>query len=811
MANERITEGIVRDHFKDDPLFKSIKFEEQKSYNKRVIDLLQNASKRGKGVGKPEFIISFPTSKIDYLIVIECKASVTSHKSANLDKPQDYAVDGVLHYAKTLSQEFDVVAIAISGQTEQELEVSHFLWKKQKKNYIEKTDKKLLSINDYIKLFDNEQFAEKLKYTNIVLRAIELNEEYNNYSIPEQDRNTMVSIILLSLLHQPFRDSFSSETSVKSLADSLIRAVENALALNEVRYRDAMINEFKKIFVQPIFVQRKIKNKKEKEPKYSLSVLKEMILYLYKYVYPLTKMEDTGFDVLGQFYTEFIRYSASQQKQGLVLTPFHITDLFCDLAQLNVNDIIYDPCCGTAGFLVSGMKRLFVLAGSDDTRKQRIRKEQLIGVEMRPSMYAYACSNMLLKGDGKSNIYCGDCFQMTEDIKKHKPTFSFLNPPYDVGNARQMEFIEHALDIVAPQNGRVVAIVQMSCALKNDKELITVKNRLLQKHHLKAVLSMPDDLFYPVGVVTCAMVFEAGKRNNGLKTWFGYFKDDGFEKRKNQGRIDARNKFKSIKNRWLDIYYNSEEIAGLSVKQEVGAKDEWCAEAYLETDYSTLCANDFVDKMRNYTAFRLLHNDDPNAIYEISSYLNEKYSLNTEFWKWFRYDHDDVFDIKKGFYNKKPDADINGTIPFIGATDSNNGITSWHDRGNIELTSKTGREPNAPIGKKIFRPNCITVSNNGSVGFAFYQPNEFTCTHDVNPLYLKGKELNVYIAMFLCTLIEKEQYRWAYGRKWRPVRMPSSLIKLPVTPDGKPDWQFMENYIKSLPYSKAIDNNQKTE
>ncbi|MDR2694447.1 MAG: SAM-dependent methyltransferase [Chitinispirillales bacterium] len=609
MANERITENIVREHFKNDTLFKSVKLEEQKSYNKRVIDLLQNASKGGKGAGKPEFIISFPYGNIDYLVVIECKASTDSHRSGKLDNPAYYAVDGVLRYARALSREFDVVAVAVSGQTEHELEVSHFLWKKGEKTFDEKPDKKLLSIGDYIKLFDNAQFAEKLKHSNIVLKAIELNEEYNNYSVPEQDRNTMVSIILLSLLHKPFRESYLSETSVKSLGDSMIKSVENALALSEVRYRDAMINEFKKIFLQPIFIQEKIKNKREKEPENSLEALKEMVIYLHKNVYPLINMEDTGFDVLGQFYTEFIRYSASQQKQGLVLTPFHITDLFCDLAQLNVNDVIYDPCCGTAGFLVSGMKRLLALAGNDDNRKRRIRKEQLIGVEMRPTMYAYACSNMLLKGDGKSNIYCGDCFQTVSEIEKHKPTVAFLNPPYDVGNARQMEFIEHALDTVAPQNGRVAAIVQMSCGIKNDRELIAVKKRLLRKYHLKAVLSMPDDLFYPVGVVTSVMLFEASRPNIGLKTWFGYFKTDGFEKRKNQGRVDARDKFRAIKEKWLSAYKNSEEIAGLSVKREVNAEDEWCAEAYMETDYSTLNQADFEKKLKDYIAFKFLAGD----------------------------------------------------------------------------------------------------------------------------------------------------------------------------------------------------------
>jgi len=71
MSNERITEDIVIDHFKGDPLFSTIKFEEQKSFSKRVIELLQSASKSGKGIGKPEFILSFPSGNMDYLIVVD--------------------------------------------------------------------------------------------------------------------------------------------------------------------------------------------------------------------------------------------------------------------------------------------------------------------------------------------------------------------------------------------------------------------------------------------------------------------------------------------------------------------------------------------------------------------------------------------------------------------------------------------------------------------------------------------------------------------------------------------------------------------
>ena len=194
-----------------------------------------------------------------------------------------------------------------------------------------------------------------------------------------------------------------------------------------------------------------------------------------------------------------------------------------------------------------------------------------------------------------------------------------------------------------------------------------------------------------------------------------------------------------------------------------------------------------------------------NGEYDTTPVCTKKQTMELGKWCWFRYD--EIFDIKKGFYNKKPENHSGSDIPFIGATDNNNGVSEYYDIRDIEEASKTGDDNNSPLKDKIYEGNCITVSNNGSVGYAFYQAKPFTCTHDVNPLYLQskwGQKLNPYIAMFLCSLIEKERYRWTYGRKWRPKRMPSSLIKLPVDSKGNPDWKFMEDYIKSLPYSKNI-------
>ena len=177
--------------------------------------------------------------------------------------------------------------------------------------------------------------------------------------------------------------------------------------------------------------------------------------------------------------------------------------------------------------------------------------------------------------------------------------------------------------------------------------------------------------------------------------------------------------------------------------------------------------------------------------FDVSAYANAEVSVNklptpvldTANWQEFRYKQ--LFDIKKGKRLTKANM-LPGTVPFIGSSDSNNGLTSM-------------------IGQDaIHGGNVISLAYNGSVGEAFYQPEPFWAADDVNVLYPVGFKLNSAIGLFLCTLIRKEQYRFNYGRKWHTDRMNESVIRLPVDGSGNPDWQFMELYINSLPYSSQI-------
>ena len=140
-----------------------------------------------------------------------------------------------------------------------------------------------------------------------------------------------------------------------------------------------------------------------------------------------------------------------------------------------------------------------------EEQKDFIKANSLIGVEQQPNMYALAASNMILRGDGKANLYQGSCFDeaIGKEIKS-RANVGMINPPYSQkgDGLHELDFIEYLLEYL-DKDGKGIAIVPISCALSPHP----LKERILKKHRLDAVMSMPDDLFYPVGVVSCIMVF----------------------------------------------------------------------------------------------------------------------------------------------------------------------------------------------------------------------------------------------------------------------------------------------------------------
>lgn len=773
--NERITENITKKILLEKG-YDTADFiiEEQKSKSPRITKLLKNASKSGNGIGKPEFIIT-SNKDADFMIVIECKADIKNHISADLSRANDFAVDGAVHYASYLSKEFNVIAIGISGQTEKELLVDTYLFPKGEVEYKKLENiKEILSFDEYRRTLSSNSVIRKAKEAELMSFARDLHNQMRDYAkLSEAEKPLLVSAILMALEDEGFKASYRTKDKPEALSKALTIAIEDVLE------NAGMPNSKIKNLVQTygfLNVHPELNRG---------TILMNLIIEIEENIRPFAK--DYEFiDVIGKFYGEFLKYTGGDGKGlGIVLTPNHIAELFADMANLTPTSVVLDECMGTGGLLIAAMDNMIKKSGGDTNKIKNIKKNGLIGCEQQSQMFSLGVAGMLLRGDGKANVFLGSCFDQTEQFKKHKPTHLFLNPPYSQKGAglSELDFIEHGLDVLQP-NGMGFAIVPMSCALDTKNP---IRERLLEKHTLEAVMSMPEDLFYPVGVVTCIMVFKAHVPHSKYhETWFSYWKDDGFEKTRNEGRVDLKHEYENrIKQEWLEMYHGRKEIPGMSVRKHVEAGDEWCAESYLITDLSTLTKEDFKNDLLEYMAFNLLSRNFDL----VSEFIKEKEKektpeLKVEEWKEFRLD--ELFDIEVGKGPSSKFANENaGNTPFISATANNNGVTSF-----------TEYEP-------THENNTITVSRNGSIGESFYQPTPFCATADVGVLNPRF-ENNQYISIFIATILKRERYKYNYGRKWNSGRMNNTIIKLPSTKEGNPDWKWMENYIKTLKFSGEV-------
>lgn len=616
MTNERKTENIVRLHF--EKFNDIINIEEQTSDSSKIDKLLKSASKKASGKGRPEFLISF-SGNSDLLIAIECKASNTKHESPSKDKYSEFAVDGALLYSSYLSKDFDVLAIAVSGETKQQLKVSHFLQLKGERKSVSIFGDKLLSANDYLDGYLKSPEKFRQDYNTLLEFTKELNETLHSYKILESQRSLLISCILIALENKAFKTSYPlfGSTNEKDTPEEKKEKIENAskeLANNLV---DTVSNELKNanikgdrldnLNIQFSFIRTDTSLSAKKE------VLKNLIAEIDKNINSFIKTHEY-FDVLGQLYIEFLRYANSDKGLGIVLTPPHITELFSDLAQVNKNSIAYDNCTGTGGFLISAMKKMIENAKGDQGKIKEIKKNHLIGVEYQSHIFALAVSNMYIHQDGKTNIINGSCFDedVIKEVRSKKPTVGFLNPPYKADKKKDTDELEYVLNNMEclVDGAKCVTIVPMQSALAQSGKVYELKKKLLEKHSLEAVLSMPDELFFNsnVGVVSCIMVFTAHKPHpKNKETFFGYFKDDGFVKRKVQGRIDAYGKWTTLKQAWLTYYLNRKSKPGFSINTCVSAEDEWCAEAYMETDYSKLSKDNFLKTLKSFVFINELY------------------------------------------------------------------------------------------------------------------------------------------------------------------------------------------------------------
>ncbi len=442
---------------------------------------------------------------------------------------------------------------------------------------------------------ENHDISELLRYSKKLH-----NQLRDNAKLIESEKPLFVSAVLMALDDASFISSYKKETIPDELARLVTETVSKKLRKAKLPQKkmDAMNHVYDFIKNHSTFTKEKNIDGSHN------TLLYDLIMEIEKIVMPFMDNYEHD-DVIGRFFAEFLRYTGGdKQGLGIVLTPKHITELFVDLAEVNKESIIFDNCCGTGGFLISSMNKMIKNAGNDSKKIEYIKKNQLIGIEDLSGMFALACANMILRGDGKANLYKGDCFDLSKTIKKkYDCDVGFLNPPYSQKDkdSKELHYVMNCLSSLK-KGGTCIAIVPLNRATATSLEQ---KKILLKNHTLEAVMSMPVDLFNKVGTVTCVMVFKANIPHNKDKpTWFGYWRDDGFVKTKHDGRVDKNNRWNDIKKQWLKDYFARKDVAGSCVLRNVGHEDEWLVEAYMETDYSQINKDDFINSMKDYTVFK---------------------------------------------------------------------------------------------------------------------------------------------------------------------------------------------------------------
>ena len=472
----------------------------------------------------------------------------------------------------------------------------------------------LRSMDEYVDFYTSK-INDKEK---VMQNTYKLNELLHRHSIPEKLRSQFVGTCLLALKNgldysTPSLTAAQIRTRIKEVLEDLLNSDINKAEKLALLNRNVLGDQYVR--------------------QLNIAAFREILKFIEDNILPFINDKSTsGQDLLNLFFVTFNKYVGKSDKNQ-AFTPDHITDFMAKITGVNKHSVVLDPCCGSGSFLVRAMTQAL-----DDcataTEQDKVKKHQIFGIEFDENVYGLATTNMLIHSDGNSNIRQGSCFTLADWIKEAKPNVILMNPPYNGQRihlpksyvdtwskdkkedpSKGLYFVKFIADTLNSINhqAKLAVLLPVACAIGTSGEIARLKREILEENTLDAVFTLPNEIFYPgASASACCMVFKIGTKHNDISnpdTFFGYYKDDGFKKKKNLGRVEqidsktGKSKWAEIEREWIELYRNRRAVDGLSATHKVIGADEWLCEAYMKTDYTKLTEQDFQQTINDYLAY----------------------------------------------------------------------------------------------------------------------------------------------------------------------------------------------------------------
>ena len=472
----------------------------------------------------------------------------------------------------------------------------------------------LRTMDEYVDFYTSK-INDKEK---VMQNTYKLNELLHRHSIPEKLRSQFVGTCLLALKNgldysTPTLSAAQIRTRIREVLENLLNDDLNKAEKLALLNRNVLDNQY----------VRQLK----------IDAIREILKFIKDNILPFINDKSTsGQDLLNLFFVTFNKYVGKSDKNQ-AFTPDHITDFMSKIAGVNKHSVILDPCCGSGSFLVRAMTQALDDCATG-AEQENIKKHQIFGIEFDENIYGLATTNMLIHSDGNSNIRQGSCFALADWIKEAKPNIILMNPPYNGQRihlpksyvdtwakdkkedpSKGLYFVKYIADTLNSINhhAKLAVLLPVACAIGTSGEIARLKEEILKENTLDAVFTLPNEIFYPgASASACCMVFKIGTKHSDVSnpdTYFGYYKEDGFKKKKNLGRVEqidastGKSKWVEIEKEWIELYRNRQSVDGLSATHKVNGDDEWLCEAYMKTDYTKLTEEDFQQTLNDYLAY----------------------------------------------------------------------------------------------------------------------------------------------------------------------------------------------------------------